>query len=150
MNLSDLSDLSSTAKAAIQQLIDNEKEKKKQIRTRTGKCVVGERDTDIVVQAFADYYMVVATMLPVPGLVLECEGSSVEGQPTADYDVRTLLGSENLALNVVGRQLVQKTAETSQKKILLYLGVHPSLTEPGTAKTTIKELLVAIDSCRMW
>ena len=137
---------------ALKEIEESRQQDKMRIKTRCGTSLVGGEKLDVCVQHFGNCYVVMASMLPVPAVVLRCEADAFDGVGGLEeqYTTTVLLGRDDMPLSVVGRQLVQEVAKTSRKPVFLYLGVHPRLTADDVAHTTIKEVLEAVDACRMW
>ena len=123
---------------------------KRRIRTRSGVAVIGGVKTDVMVQQFGNTFVVMVSMLPVPALVMRCASDNTEAGGLGAFRSELLLGKENPALSVVGRQLIQSITKTSRCTLTLYLGIKPALTEPEKAHATIAELIAAVEGLALW
>eukprot|EP01061_Rhynchopus_euleeides_P032272 TRINITY_DN5355_c0_g1_i1.p1 TRINITY_DN5355_c0_g1~~TRINITY_DN5355_c0_g1_i1.p1 ORF type:complete len:189 (+),score=81.60 TRINITY_DN5355_c0_g1_i1:49-567(+) len=134
----------------VEAMQESAEDMRRRIQTRVGVAMVGGCKTDIAVQHYANCFVIMVTMLPVPALVLKCHHDVSETGGLGGFRSEVLMGRDDPALSVVGRQLTEKISKSSRKHIMLYLGIKPALTEGDKARTTITDILAAIDAHKLW
>ncbi|KAJ9453114.1 hypothetical protein DIPPA_09098 [Diplonema papillatum] len=127
----------------------NEHDSRK-IRTKRATCEVAGEQMEVIVQDFGNIFVVIASSLPVPGVVFKCEETKRIDRCAGLYEVTPLLGTQHdIALSVIGRQLIERISKVSAKPLLLYLGIRPANLEENS-RQIITETIQAVESCRMW
>eukprot|EP01060_Flectonema_neradi_P000532 TRINITY_DN10336_c0_g1_i1.p1 TRINITY_DN10336_c0_g1~~TRINITY_DN10336_c0_g1_i1.p1 ORF type:complete len:152 (+),score=42.04 TRINITY_DN10336_c0_g1_i1:68-523(+) len=135
---------------AIENMETEQSEMKKSIRTKAGPATVCGNEVDVIVQSFANCFVITVTMLPAAGIIVECSADGIKEDPSGTYSVNTLLGPEAPLGQVIGRQLIEETTKICSKKIILHLGMKKELLDGDNTTTAIRETLEAVRQYKMW
>lgn len=132
--------------------MERDEKKKKQIKSRQIAVLIDEVHTDIVLSELANAIQVVVTQRGKVGHVFECVSDGgvpdggVPGEGSETFSVDCVLGRRETIEEVFARQIVQTLSATTEKKLLIALG----LKEKEPPVSTLRGLLAVLLANAFW
>lgn len=117
------------------------------VATREVLCTVGGHPTHVLLSAYADRLLIVATQVGTLGTVLHAEKETVLGGGTT-YRVETLVGRrDDPLLELCARQLAERVAAAGcERPLVVCLGLRPG----GSSLEAVREIVQAVLDNPVW
>jgi hypothetical protein len=128
--------------------MERDEQKKKQIKSRQIAVSIDGVHTDVVLSEFVNAIHVLVTQRGKVGHVFECSSDGgVPGEEGSEtFTVDCLLGRREAVEEVFARQMVQALSATTEKKLLISLG----LKEKEPPISTLQGLLAVLLANAFW